>query len=66
MSHEVELALRVATLPLMGGLAVLAMARDAAARVRVRDDEWSARRAVAWDRLGPEDRARALDWTYGR
>jgi hypothetical protein len=66
MSHEVEIALRLATLPLMGGLAVLAMARDAAARVRVRDDEWSAQRAVGWDRLSPEDRARLLDWTYGR
>jgi hypothetical protein len=66
MSHEVEFALRVATLPLMGGLAVLAMARDAAARVRVRDDEWSAQRAAGWDRLSPQDRARVLDWTYGR
>jgi hypothetical protein len=66
MSHEVELALRLAALPVMGGLAVLAMARDAAARVRVRDDEWSAERAVGWDRLSPEDRARVVDWTYGR
>jgi len=65
MSHEVEIALRLATLPLMGGLAVLAMARDAAARVRVRDDEWAANRAADWDRLAPEDRARVVDWTYG-
>jgi len=66
MSHEVEFALRVATLPLMGGLAVLAMARDAAARVRVRDEDWSAHRAAGWDRLSPEDRARVVDRTYGR
>ena len=66
MVHEAEIMLRLATLPLMGGLAVLAVARDAAARVRVRDDEWSAERAVGWDRLSPEDRARVVDWTYGQ
>jgi hypothetical protein len=66
MSYEVELALRVAALPLLGGLAVIAIVRDAAARVRVRDDELSAERAVGWDRLSPEDRARVVDWTYGR
>ena len=66
MSHEIEIALRLATLPVLGTLAVLALVRDAAARIRVRDDEWAAERAVAWDRLSPEDRARVVDWTYGR
>jgi hypothetical protein len=63
MQHEVELAIRLAVLPLMGGLAVLSAVRDNAARVRVRDDEGAAARAVAWQQLSPEMRAMMSGWT---
>ncbi|HET7901856.1 MAG TPA: hypothetical protein VFL59_11765 [Candidatus Nanopelagicales bacterium] len=63
MQHEIELAVRVVALPLLGGLAVVSMVRDTAARARVRDDENAATHAVAWDRLAPELRAVAEAWT---
>ncbi len=63
MQHEIELAVRVVALPLLGGLAVLAALHDSAARARVRDDEGSATLAVSWDRLTPEVRAAVADWT---
>ena len=63
--HEVELAARVVTLPLMGALALLSVVRDNAARMRIRDDEAAAERAVAWDLLSPDDRAMVVDWRYG-
>lgn len=63
MQHEVELAVRVVTLPLLAGLGVLSLVRDNAARARVRDDEGTARSAVGWDRLTPELRAVVADWT---
>ena len=63
--HEVELALRVATLPLMGALAALSVVRDNAARIRVRDDEAAAERAVSWTNLTSDERAIVLDWRFG-
>ena len=63
MQHEIELAVRVVALPLLGGLAVLAMVRDNAARARVRDDEGDAANAVSWDLLAPDLRALVADWT---
>ena len=63
MQHEIELAVRVVALPLLGGLAVLSVVRDNAARARVRQDEGVAMRAVGWDRLSPELRAVVADWT---
>lgn len=64
--HEVELAVRVVTLPLMGALAALAAVRDSAARMRVRDDETAAERAVSWANLTGDQRALVIDWTFGR
>ena len=66
MQHEIELAVRVVALPLLGGLAVLSFVRDNAARARVRQDEGAAMRAVGWDRLSPELRAVVADWTRER
>lgn len=63
--HEVELAVRVVTLPLMGALAALSMVRDNAARMRVRDDETAAERAVSWANLTGDQRALVIDWTFG-
>ena len=63
--HEVELAVRAVTLPLMGALAALSVVRDNAARMRVRDDESAAERAVAWNNLTSDERAFVLDWKYG-
>lgn len=63
--QELELAVRVVTLPLMGALAALSVVRDNAARLRIRDDEAAAERAVAWDLLSPDDRAMVVDWRYG-
>jgi hypothetical protein len=63
VQHEIELAVRVVALPLLGGLAVLSMVRDNAARARVRQDEGTAALAVSWDRLTPELRAVVADWT---
>lgn len=62
MQHEMELAVRVVALPLLGGLAVLSVVRDNAARARVRDHEGAATSAVAWDRLTPDLRAMVADW----
>lgn len=64
--HEVELAVRVVTLPLMGALAALSVVRDNAARMRIRDDEAAAERAVSWSTLTHDERAMVLDWKYGR
>ncbi len=63
--REIELAVRVATLPLMGALAALSVVRDNAARMRVRDDEAAAERAVAWYNLTTDERATVVDWTFG-
>jgi hypothetical protein len=63
VQHEIELAVRVVALPLLAGLGVLSLVRDNAARARVRDDEGAAAYAVSWDRLTPELRAAAADWT---
>jgi hypothetical protein len=64
--HEIGLAVRIAALPALGVLGVVSAVRDSAARMRVRDDEDAADRAVAWDRLAPDDLALVLDWKYGR
>jgi hypothetical protein len=64
--HEVELAVRVVTLPLMGVLAALSAVRDSAARMRIRDDEMAAERAVSWSNLTGDERALVIDWTFGR
>ncbi|MCA0329827.1 MAG: hypothetical protein LCI03_07975 [Actinobacteria bacterium] len=64
--HEIGLAVRIAALPALGVLGVVSAVRDSAARIRVRDDEDAADRAVAWDRLAPDDLALVLDWKYGR
>lgn len=61
--HEVELAVRVATLPLMGALAALSALRDNAVRMRIRDDEAAAERAVAWTVLSLDEQAAVRDWT---
>ena len=70
MTHEVELAVRVVALPLLGALAVVSALRDEAARARVRvragDDELTAATAVSWDRLSPELRALAVEWRSAR
>ena len=66
MQHEIEPAVRVVARPLLGGLAVLSVVRDNAARARVRQDEGAAMRAVGWDRLSPELRAVVADWTRER
>ena len=63
MTREMDLAVRVASLPLLGALAVVGRLRDQAARSRVRDDEATAALAVSWDRLTPELRAYASEWT---
>lgn len=64
--HEIGLAVRIAALPALGVLGVVSAVRDSAARIRVREDEDAADRAVAWDRLAPDDLALVLDWKYGR
>ena len=64
--HEIGLAVRIAALPALGVLGVVSAVRDSAARIRVRDDEDAADRAVAADRLAPDDLALVLDWKYGR
>ena len=64
--HEIGHAVRIAALPALGVLGVVSAVRDSAARIRVRDDEDAADRAVAWDRLAPDDLALVLDWKYGR
>ncbi len=63
MTRELDLAVRVASLPLLGALAVLARLRDQAARARLHDDEDAATRAVDWDRLSPDMRAIVADWS---
>jgi hypothetical protein len=63
--REIELAVRVATLPLMGALAALSAVRDNAARLRIRDDEAAAERAVAWTNLTSDERAIVTDWRFG-
>jgi hypothetical protein len=63
--REIELAVRVATLPLMGVLAAVSAVRDNAARMRIRDDEAAAERAVAWTNLSSDERAVVRDWTFG-
>lgn len=65
LRQEIVLAARIAALPLMGVLAVVSSVRDTAIAARVRDDEEAADRAVAWDRLDPENLAMVLDWKYG-
>jgi hypothetical protein len=62
MTRELDLAVHVASLPLLGALAVVGRLRDQAARARVRDDEQTAALAVSWDRLTPELRAFASEW----
>jgi hypothetical protein len=64
--HDLGLAVRIAVLPALGMLGVVSAVRDSAARMRLRDDEDAADRAVAWDRLAPDDLALVLDWKYGR
>lgn len=65
LRQEIGLAARIAALPLMGMLAVVSSVRDTAMAARARDDEEAADRAVAWDRLDPENLAMVLDWKYG-
>ncbi len=63
MTRELDLAVRVAALPLLGVLAVVGRLRDEAIRHRVRDDEAAAERATSWDLLSASDRALVADWT---
>jgi hypothetical protein len=66
MTAAIGLAARIATMPLLGALALVSAVRDTAVAARIRDDEDAADRAVAWDRLDPESLAVVLDWKYGR
>ncbi len=64
LDHDLaSTTLRLAALPLLGGLAAVAVLRDRAARLRVRDDEEAAEWAVPWTRLSAEQRAVLAGWT---
>ena len=63
--HAVVASRAVEKLARKSPLAALAAVRDSAARMRVRDDETAAERAVSWANLTGDERALVIDWTFG-
>ncbi|MFN8167564.1 MAG: hypothetical protein U0S36_02130 [Candidatus Nanopelagicales bacterium] len=59
--HATAVAVRVVALPLLGVLGAVAMVRDEAARLRVREDDLGRALPQAWDRLTATQRARLVE-----
>ena len=58
--HSTDVAVRIVALPLLGVLGALALVRDEAARLRVRQDDPGPRLPTQWDRLSAGERARLV------